>query len=310
MAYWVLKCLLSPVLFGCWRVKVEGRRHVPGRGPVILAANHVSFCDSLFLPLVLWRKVTFVAKAEYFDSWRTAWFFRAAGQIPMRREGGSVSERALAAAREVLASRRVLGIYPEGTRSPDGRLYRGHTGVARLALECGAPIVPVAMIGTTAVQPPGSMWLRPFRRIEVRFGPPLDVRRFAGATDGPLALRGITDELMSEIHRLSGQEYVDHYAKRHDVVGSPGAPPVRPIAPAEIHPVVLDEGDHPGPGPDPGPDPDPDPYPDPGPDPDPGHGPDAARTLPGTDAARTLPGIDEQVARGTGEPSPQAHPAA
>ncbi len=115
----------------------------------------------MFLPLVMRRRVTFVAKAEYFDSWKTAWFFRAAGQIPMRREGGSASERALAAARDVLKAGGVLGIYPEGTRSPDGRLYRGHTGVARLALGCGVPVIPVGMVGTSAVQRPGSNLPRP-----------------------------------------------------------------------------------------------------------------------------------------------------
>ncbi|HUI04829.1 MAG TPA: lysophospholipid acyltransferase family protein, partial [Acidimicrobiales bacterium] len=220
MAYWVLKALLSPIFFLVWRVRVEGREHVPARGPVILAPNHVAFLDSMFLPLVLLRRVTFVAKAEYFDSWKTAWFFRAAGQIPMRREGGSASERALAAARDVLAAGNVLGIYPEGTRSPDGRLYRGHTGVARLALGCGAPVVPVGLVGTSEVQRPGSNRPRPFRRVTVRFGPPLDLTRIAGeeASD-PLTLRVVTDELMFEIRTLSGQAYVDRYAKRHDVVG-------------------------------------------------------------------------------------------
>jgi 1-acyl-sn-glycerol-3-phosphate acyltransferase len=220
MAYWVLKAVLSPLLYGLWTVRTSGRHHVPRRGPVILAPNHVSFCDSLFLPLVLRRRVTFVAKAEYFDSWRTRWFFKAAGQIPMRREGGTASERALAAARDVLRAGRVVGIYPEGTRSPDGRLYRGHTGVARLALSCGVPVVPVGIIGTPAVQPVGSRWLRPFRRVEIRFGAPLDVTRFAGRSDDPAALRALTDDLMFEIQRLTGQEYVDRYAKRKDVVGA------------------------------------------------------------------------------------------
>ncbi|MGH9017016.1 MAG: lysophospholipid acyltransferase family protein [Acidimicrobiales bacterium] len=220
MAYWVLKSLLRPIFRLLWRVKVEGADNVAKRGPVILAPNHVSFCDSLFLPLVLGRRVTFVAKAEYFDSWKTAWFFRAAGQIPMRREGGSASERALATARQVLEDGGVLGIYPEGTRSPDGRLYRGHTGVARLALGCRVPVVPVGLVGTTDVQPRGSNLMRPFRTVTVRFGTPLDVERFAGssATD-PLTLRTLTDELMFEIRRLSGQVYIDRYAKRHGVVG-------------------------------------------------------------------------------------------
>jgi len=234
MAYWVLKVLLSPLFFVCWRVRVEGREHVPGRGPVILAPNHISFCDSFFLPLVMARKVTFVAKAEYFDSWKTAWFFRAAGQIPMRREGGSASERSLAAARDVLHGGGVLGIYPEGTRSPDGRLYRGHTGVARLALDCRVPVVPVGLVGTDEVQPRGSNMMRPFRRVPVRFGPLLDVARYESVSSAdPLALRTLTDELMFEIRSLSGQEYVDTYAKRHNVVG--GSEPVRvPAAPEKV----------------------------------------------------------------------------
>jgi 1-acyl-sn-glycerol-3-phosphate acyltransferase len=242
MAYWVLKAVLSPLLYGLWRVRTSGRRHIPARGPVILAPNHVSFCDSLFLPLVVRRRVTFVAKAEYFDSWRTRWFFRAAGQIPMRREGGSASERALAAARDVLRAGGIVGIYPEGTRSPDGRLHRGHTGVARLALGCGVPVVPVGIVGTPEVQPRGSLVLRPFKRVEVRFGPPLDVTRFAGRADDPLALRALTDELMFEIQRLSGQQYVDRYAKRADVVGGadPAVVAMVPV-PAADDPAVPDE---------------------------------------------------------------------
>jgi 1-acyl-sn-glycerol-3-phosphate acyltransferase len=220
VAYWVLKGLLTPIFFLLWRVRVEGREHVPDTGPVILAPNHVTFLDSMFLPLVLRRRVTFVAKAEYFDSWKTAWFFRAAGQIPMRREGGSASERALAAARDVLREGKVLGIYPEGTRSPDGRLYRGHTGVARLAFDCGVPVIPVGLVGTTEVQRPGSNLPHPFKRVTVRFGPPLDLSRWAGEGGAdPLTLRAATDELMFEIRDLSGQEYVDRYAKRHGVVG-------------------------------------------------------------------------------------------
>jgi 1-acyl-sn-glycerol-3-phosphate acyltransferase len=220
VAYRVLKLLLTPIFLLLWRVRVEGAEHVPAGGPVVLAPNHVAFLDSVFLPLVVRRRVTFVAKAEYFDSWKTAWFFRACGQIPMRREGGSASERALAAARDVLECGGVLGIYPEGTRSPDGRLYRGHTGVARLALACRVPVVPVGLVGTDKVQRPGSNLPRPFKRVTVRFGAPIDVSRFADdAGCDPLALRAFTDELMFEIRQLTGQEYVDRYAKRHEVVG-------------------------------------------------------------------------------------------
>ena len=237
MAYWVVKVLLSPVMFLLWRVRVEGREHVPAAGPVVLAPNHVAFLDSVFLPLVLRRRVTFVAKAEYFDSWKTAWFFRAVGQIPMRREGGSASERALATAREVLNSGGALGIYPEGTRSPDGRLYRGHTGVARLALGCRVPVVPVGLVGTTDVQHSGSNRVHLFKKVTVRFAAPLDVERFAGAAaDDPLALRDLTDELMFEIRRLTGQAYVDRYAKRHGVVGAAEVAAVAPTWPAEPTP--------------------------------------------------------------------------
>ncbi|MHB8440065.1 MAG: lysophospholipid acyltransferase family protein [Acidimicrobiales bacterium] len=236
MAYRVVKMLLTPVFRLLWRVQVEGTEHVPEGGPVILAPNHVTFLDSFFLPLVVKRRVTFVAKAEYFDSWKTAWFFRAVGQIPMRREGGSASERALAAARDVLQDGGVLGIYPEGTRSPDGKLYRGHTGVARLALGCDVPVIPVGLVGTTEVQRPGSNLPRPFKRVTVRFGPPLDAARFGGdqAAD-PLALRALTDELMFEIRLLTGQEYVDRYAKKHGVVGGADPASLQPTAsPAEV----------------------------------------------------------------------------
>ncbi len=138
MAYWVLKAILTPVLYLFYRVRVENCDAVPRTGPVILAANHRSFLDSIFLPLVLRRRVTFVAKAEYFDDPKTAWFFRAVGQIPIRREGGSAAEGALAAATDVLEQGGVFAIYPEGTRTRDGYLHRGHTGVARLALATGA----------------------------------------------------------------------------------------------------------------------------------------------------------------------------
>ena len=239
MAYRALKILLTPIFRLLWRVRVEGGEHVPVRGPVILAPNHVTFLDSLFLPLVVRRRVTFVAKAEYFDSWKTAWFFRACGQIPMRREGGSASERALAAARDVLDGGGVLGIYPEGTRSPDGRLYRGHTGVARLALGSRVPVVPVGLVGTSEVQRPGSNLPRPFKRVTVHFGAAVDGGRYgAEAANDPLVLRRFTDELMFEIRELSGQEYVDRYAKRHGVVGGADVASVEPSPRAHDAPSV------------------------------------------------------------------------
>ena len=216
MAYWALKIVMTPVLWVIFRVHAEGTSNVPRKGPAILASNHQSFIDSIFLPLVVRRRVTFVAKAEYFESWKTAWFFRAVGMIPLKREGGSASQRALVAAAEVLSAGGVLGIYPEGTRSPDGRLYRGHTGVARLSIQCQAPVIPVAQFGTAAVQPIGVMRPKLFRPVKVKMGRPL--RWTGSATDGatPLATdqREFTDEIMRAIQQLSGQDHVDVYAKR------------------------------------------------------------------------------------------------
>jgi 1-acyl-sn-glycerol-3-phosphate acyltransferase len=212
--YWVIKGILTPLLRMCYRVRIEGQEHVPDQGPVILAANHRSFMDSIFLPLVIRRRVTFVAKAEYFDDKKTAWFFRGVGQIPIRREGGSASERALASATEVLEAGGVFGIYPEGTRTRDGDLHRGHTGVARLALRTSAPIVPVGMIGTDEIQATDAKLPRLFRTVGIRFGHPVTMARYAGREHDRLALRQITDEVMFEIQDLCGYRYVDTYATK------------------------------------------------------------------------------------------------
>ena len=217
MAYWVLKVVLTPILRFFFRVRVEGMEHIPDEGPAILASNHVSFSDSIFLPMVLRRRVTFVAKAEYFEKRKTAWFFRAVGQIPIKREGGSASQRALQSAKGVLQRGRLFGIYPEGTRSPDGRLYKGHTGVARLAVQTDAPVLAVAMVGTRQAQPIGQGMPRLFMPITVRFSKPMDFSRFAEHATDPKLLRQITDEIMFELRARSGQEYVDRYAKRKDV---------------------------------------------------------------------------------------------
>jgi 1-acyl-sn-glycerol-3-phosphate acyltransferase len=221
--YWAIKAILTPILRVFYRVRIEGRDRVPRRGPVILASNHRSFMDSLFLPLVIRRRVTFVAKAEYFDDKKTAWFFRGVGQIPIRREGGSASERALASATEVLEQGRVFGIYPEGTRTRDGYLHRGHTGVARRALRTGAPIVPIGMVGTDEINPIGRKLPRLFRRVTIQFGAPIAADRYSGREQERLVLRQVTDEVMFEIRQLSGYEYVDTYAtkKAEDVPVDP-----------------------------------------------------------------------------------------
>jgi 1-acyl-sn-glycerol-3-phosphate acyltransferase len=196
------------------RVRVEGRERLPKRGPVIIACNHRSFLDSIFIPLVVRRRVTFVAKAEYFDDPKTAWFFRGCGQIPIRREGGSASERALASATEVLDAGKVFAIYPEGTRTRDGFLHRGHTGVARLALRCNAPVVPIGMIGSDEVQPVDAKLPKLFRPVTIRFGEPVDPARYTNRDSERMALREFTDEIMYEITQLSGYEYVDTYATK------------------------------------------------------------------------------------------------
>ena len=217
MFYWFLRWIaLGPVLRVLFRPEVEGLENVPEEGPAILASNHLSYTDWVFMPLTLHRKVTFVAKAEYFTTpglkgWVQKHFFRSAGQVPIDRTSGDAAAGALKAAKKVLASGDLFGIYPEGTRSHDGRLYRGRTGVARLAIETGVPVVPVAVVGTDIVAPPGKKfgrWTRP----RVRFGRPLDFSRYEGLENDRFVLRSATDEIMYEIMRLSGQEYVDVYA--------------------------------------------------------------------------------------------------
>jgi 1-acyl-sn-glycerol-3-phosphate acyltransferase len=215
--YWLLKwVVLGPVLKTVFRPQTEGVEHVPAEGAAILASNHLSYADWLFMPLTLPRRVTFVAKAEYFTTpglkgWFQKKFFSGAGQVPIDRSGATAAEGALSAANRILGKGELFGIYPEGTRSHDGRLYRGKTGVARLALENKVPVVPVAVVGTDVVAPPGKKF-GAFTRPVVRFGAPLDFSRYEGLENDRFILRSITDEIMYEIMRLSGQEYVDMYA--------------------------------------------------------------------------------------------------
>jgi 1-acyl-sn-glycerol-3-phosphate acyltransferase len=217
----LLKMLLGPVLRLFFRPRVEGGGNVPENGPVILAGNHLTFIDSIILPLISRRQVFFIGKDEYVTGRSLkgrvmAWFFTAVGMIPVDRDGGHGGVAALMTGRRVLEEGRVFGIYPEGTRSPDGRLYRGRTGIARLTLMTGAPVVPFAMIGTDRVQPGGSGLPRigRGRRITVRFGEPLDFSRYEGMDRDRYVLRAVTDEVMTEVMRLSGQEYVDMYATK------------------------------------------------------------------------------------------------
>src|SRR5690349_4735260 len=215
--YWVMKRIfLGPILKLLFRPWVKGLDNVPDNGAAILASNHLSFSDSIFMPLMVRRPVVFLAKSEYFTGTGikgrlTALFFRLTNQLPMDRSGGAASAASLSAGMDVLTSGGLLGIYPEGTRSPDAKLYRGKVGVARLALQAGVPVIPVAMIGTDKVQPIGKR-LPNIRRIGMIFGEPLDFSRYYGMEDDRLIQRSVTDEIMYELMRLSGQEYVDEYA--------------------------------------------------------------------------------------------------
>jgi 1-acyl-sn-glycerol-3-phosphate acyltransferase len=217
--YWLLKwVLIGPLLRLVFRPTEEGADYVPADGPAILASNHLSYADWLFMPLTLSRRVTFVAKAEYFTTpgvkgWFQKFFFAGSGQVPIDRSGAGAAEGALLAAERILAGGGLFGIFPEGTRSHDGKLYRGKTGVARLALQTGASVIPVAVVGTDVVAPPGKKF-GSITRPAVRFGKPLDFSRYEGMEGDRYILRSVTDEIMYEIMKLSGQEYVDMYATR------------------------------------------------------------------------------------------------
>lgn len=217
MAYFILKnFVLGPLLRVLFRPWVRGMQNIPTTGPAILASNHLSFSDSIFLPLQLRRPVTFLAKSEYFTGKGlkgalTRWFFTATGQLPIDRSGGKASEASLNTGLGVLAEGNLLGIYPEGTRSPDGRLYRGRTGIARMVLEAKVPVIPVAMIDTEKVQPIGKRLPR-IRRVGIVIGTPLDFSRFEGMEGDRIVLRAVTDEIVYELQKLSGQEFVDAYA--------------------------------------------------------------------------------------------------
>lgn len=219
--YWILKVLvIGPVVRTFWRPWVRGMEHVPATGPAILASNHLAVVDSLFLPLLVpHRKVTFPAKKEYFTGpglkgWVKRVFLSGVGQVPLDRTGGSAALPALDALQKVLESGELVGYYPEGTRSPDGRLYRGKTGVARLALATGAPVIPVVMVDTEKIQPIGRVLPRLRPRPGVIFCPPLDFSRYEGMAGDRFVERSLTDEVIYALMEVSGQEYVDVYAAK------------------------------------------------------------------------------------------------
>ena len=262
MFYWFLKrVLFGPILNVLFRPWVRGIENVPAEGGAIFASNHLAVVDSFFLPLKLNREIVFIGKADYFTGSglkgrMIAGFMRGVGTIPVDRAGGHASEAALKTGLRRLEEGKLFGIYPEGTRSPDGRLYRGKTGVARLALESGAPVIPVAMIDTDKAQPIGQRLPRPMR-IGIVIGEPLDFSRYKGMENDRFILRSVTDEIMYALMSLSGQEYVDVYAAtqkariaagnaEQSVPGavSPRAPGGRPVP--EVHvPVPPEDVDEP-----------------------------------------------------------------
>ena len=237
MWYWALKYIfMGPLLAFLGRPKVQGLEYVPSSGPAILASNHLAVADSFYLPLVVRRRITFLAKAEYFNGKGIkgrlmAWFYTAAGQVPIDRTSADAAQAALETAQRLLEQGKLMGMYPEGTRSPDGRLYKGKSGLARLALETGVPVIPVAMVGTDVVNPPGSRMWR-FGRVEVRFGKPMDFSRFDGMAGNRFIERAVIDEVMYELMKLSGQEYVDIYAASLKP-GVPGGQSIKPGGPGQ-----------------------------------------------------------------------------
>nr|WP_155049076.1 lysophospholipid acyltransferase family protein [Microbacterium sp. ZXX196] len=211
--------VIGPVLKAIFRPWITGADHIPSQGAAILTSNHLSVMDSIFLPLMIDRPMSFLAKAEYFTGrglkgWATKWFMKGTGQIPIDRSGGSASEAALNTALQVIGRGDLLGIYPEGTRSPDGRLYKGRTGLARMALVAKVPVIPVVMVDTDTMMPIGATVPR-IMRVGMIIGEPLDFSRYEGLEDDRFVLRSVTDEIMVALQQLGGQEYVDDYASAH-----------------------------------------------------------------------------------------------
>jgi 1-acyl-sn-glycerol-3-phosphate acyltransferase len=211
--------LLGPFARRLWQIDVRGLDKLPTTSGAILCPNHISFLDSAFLMLTLPRRISFVGKAEYLDSWKTKYVFPAMGMIPIDRSGGEAGKNALDAAGDVLRRGELFGIFPEGTRSRDGVLHKGHTGPARLALDTGCPIYPVGIVGTADIQPPDAKLPKPFRSCAITIGDPIDPSRYAAHPEDHLAYRQLIDEVMFEIREMTGQSYHDSYAtKRADAL--------------------------------------------------------------------------------------------
>ncbi len=231
--------ILAPFARRLWDIELNGFDRLPAEGPAILCPNHISFLDSAFLMLSVPRNISFVGKAEYMQSWKTKFLFPVLGMIPIDRTGGSKAALALEVAVDVLRRGELFGIYPEGTRSRDGRLHKGRTGAARLALEVGAPIFPVAIVGTDKIQPPDAKAPKLTGSCSITIARPIAPERYAAMPERHRALRAMTDEVMFEIRELTGQEYVDRYAGKSDEADAEHRQPARPINVAES--VSLDE---------------------------------------------------------------------
>lgn len=235
--------VITPLMHKAWDLEITGLDNIPTDGPALLAPNHLSFLDSVFAMSLLPRRTLAVGKAEYMDSWKTKYFFPATGMIPLDRSGGDASQAALDMAAASLDRGDLFLIYPEGTRTRDGYLHKGKTGVARLALRTGAPIIPIGLVGTDKIQPPDRTMPKWGERAEVNIGRPIDVTRYRDRVDDRLVLRQITDEVMFEIGELSGQTYVDVYSGEElpegmapiDLTEPPKAPrPKTPVAQTRV----------------------------------------------------------------------------
>jgi len=233
-----LRRLAAPLARRLWMIETEGFDRLPAEGPAILCPNHISFIDSAFLMLSVPRNISFVGKAEYMDSWKTKYVFPALGMIPVDRTGGSKSAAALQTAARVLRKGELFGMFPEGTRARDGRIHKGRTGAARLALDVGVPIYPVGITGTDEIQPPDAKAPKPFRSCRIAVGRPVRPERYAAMSERHRALRSMTDEVMFEICQLTGGEYVNTYAGKSEEAPAETRGPAKP---AHVHDITVDE---------------------------------------------------------------------